>query len=364
MSHHEEGFLSFIKSLEGVLGAYDKNTEAFQRGQVEGLLAAERAFRGALIRHRYGAETYRAFVKMVMVEKRNLLMARPYFRERDTVFKAHIAHLLRAAAEEMADPSPVQKETYRRLYPFDINHQFISWAMKLRAWGRDPQSKRLMRLAGEVLKLRNALIECNLPLAISRARMFHARNRASHCTYLDFIQVAAGGLAAGVDKFCGEYTTAFRAVLIGRILGDLIEANSETLSHLYPLDKRRLYRIRKIASGLHENLANIDYVLLAKLLNKEELDKGESLTKIGDLHHLINAATIVQASTLPVGGEDTEDRSGNPLDQYADVAENRPDLLLEEAQSRKGVARAVSGLSVLDQKLLRLKGVDLVALSQ
>jgi DNA-directed RNA polymerase specialized sigma subunit len=216
-------------------------------------------------------------------------------------------------------------------------------------------------LAKHVLHLRNALIECNLPLAISRARMFYARNRSSHHTYMDMLQVASGGLAAGVDKYVGPYTTGFRAVLIGRILGDLIEANSETFVHFFPPDKRRLYRIRKIATTLREGLNNVDYEHLAKLLNKEEKDKGEPLTKVGDLHHLVNASSVVQASTLPLGED--EEEHGSPMDRYADVGENRPDMLLEEAQSRTVVARAISDLPIIDQKLLRLRGVDTSSLT-
>lgn len=351
MPHRSEHFLDFIRSLEGVLEGYDKNTTEFQRGQVEGLLGAERAFRKALVKHPHGPGVYKSFIYHIMVEKRNLLMARPYFRERDKTFKAHIAHVLREGK-------------YRHLYRFDINYQFIAFTMKLRKWGQDPQSKRLMRLAHEVLSLRNSLIECNLPLAISRARMFQARNRGSHHDYMDFLQVASGGLAAGVDKYVGPYTTAFRAVLIGRILGDLIEANSETFVHFFPPDKRRLYRIRKIASGLREGLATLDYDLLAKMLNKEEREKGEALTKVGDLHHLVNASSLVSASTSPAGEEDHDhDQDGSPIERYADDAENRPDLLLEEAQTRRGVADAISNLPVLDQKLLRLKGIDLTMLS-
>lgn len=356
MPHRSEHFLDFIKSLEGVLAGYEKNSVEFQRGQVEGLLAAERAFREALIRHPHGAKVYRAFVNHIMVEKRNLLMARPYFRERDKTFKAHIAHILRKAAE------PKEQEHHRRLYRFDINYQFIAFAMKVRAWAKDPQSRKVMRLAHEALRLRNSLVECNLPLAIFYARKFHARNRASHHDFMDFLQVASGGLAAGVDKYVGPYTVTFRSVLIGRIVGDLIEANSETFVHFFPPDKRRLYRIRKIAASLREGLANIDYALLAKLLNKEERAKGEAVTNPKELHHLVNASSLVSASSLPVGEEEDE-HQGSPIERYADEAENRPDMLLEEAQTRRNVAQAITALPVIEQKLLRLRGVDLSMLA-
>lgn len=337
--------MDFIRSLEGILAGYPKNDTEFQQGQVEGLVAAECEFRTALIRHPHGPDVYERFIHHIMVEMHNILMARPYFRERDVTFKAHISPALRKGA-------------VGRLYRFGINYQFINFAVRCRAWGKDPQSQRLLRLAREVFRQREALIECNLPLAIFYARKFYASNRASHHTFMDFLQVASGGLAAGVDKFSGPYTTGFRGVLIGRIVGDLIEANSETLVHFFPADKRRLYRIRKIAAGLREGIHAIDYVVLAKLLNKKEKEEGEELTKASDLHHLVNASSVVSASTLPMG-EDEDEHAGSPIERYADDAENRPDSLLEEAQTRRSVADAIKTLPLIEQKLLRLRGLDL-----
>jgi DNA-directed RNA polymerase specialized sigma subunit len=209
-----------------------------------------------------------------------------------------------------------------------------------------------------VLKRRKELIECNLPLAISQARMFYSRNRASHHTYMDMLQVASGGLAAGVDKYVGPYTTGFRGVLIGRILGDLIEANSETFVHFFPADKRRLYRIRKIAASLRDGIHNVDVETLAHELNKKEGAEGEELSTSGEIHHLVNAASIVSASSLPNVVEDDE-YAGSPIERYPDDASNRPDVLLEERERRDSVAKAIKQLSLVDQKLLRLRGLDL-----
>ncbi len=346
MSYHSEHFLDFIKSLEGVLAGYEKNTTAFQEGQVNGLVEAEREFRSALMHHRHGWSVYKAFIHFIMVERHNILMARPFFRERDATFKESIAQAIR------------EPKFHRRLPRFDINYQFISFAMRARVWGKDPSSKKVVRLAHKVFRLREELIECNLPLAIYQARKFYHPNRASHHTYMDMLQVAAGGLAAGVDKYSGVYTTGFRGVLIGRIVGDLIEANSETFVHFFPADKRRLYRVRKIAATMREGINSADLETLTKLLNKKEKEEGEELTKPSDLHHLVNAASLVSASSLPAGEEEDE-HDGSPIEHYADEAENRPDRLLEEAQSRRSVADAIKTLPVIEQKLLRLRGVDL-----
>lgn len=347
MPHRSEHFLDFVKTLRVITARYDKNTTAFQEAQVNGLVQAERDFRSALVHHHWGSEVYKAFVHHITVERHNILVARPFFRERDLTFKAEIAQALREPKHQ------------RRLPRFNINFQFIKFALKARQWGQDPSSKKLLRLAKDVYRRREGLIECNLPLAIFYARKFYAANRASHHTYMDMVQVAAGGLAAGVDKYVGVYTTGFRNVLIGRIVGDLIEANSETFIHFFPADKRRLYRIRKIAASMREGLHDTDLTALTKLLNKKEREEGDELTKPSDLHHLINASSVISASSLPMGEDEDDEHAGSPIERYADSAENRPDSLLEEVQSRRSVAGAIRGLPIIDQKLLRLRGVDL-----
>jgi DNA-directed RNA polymerase specialized sigma subunit len=345
--HRSEHFLDFIASLEKVLSKYDENTMEFQKDQVERLVKAEKDFRKALVRHPRGSEVYKAFINLIMVEKHNILMARPYFRERDKTFKASISHVLR-------------DKNHRALPRFNVNFQFIDFVVKCRKWGRDPTSKKLLRLAKEVKTLRENLIKCNLPLAISQARIFYARNSASHHNYMDMVQIASGGLASGVDKFVGDYSKVFRAVLIGRILGDLIEANSETFVHFFPADKRRIYRVRKIVGSLRDGSGNMDYEEVAKILNKKESEEGEELTSAEDLHHLMGAASVVSANSLPTT-EDEGDGPNNPIEKYADEASNRPDMLLEEAQSRRAVAKAIRTLPLLEQKLLRLRGIDMAS---
>lgn len=345
--HRSEHFLDFIASLEKVLSKYDKNTMEFQKDQVEKLVKSERDFRKALVRHPRGADVYKAFINLIMVEKHNILMARPYFRERDKTFKAFISKVLR-------------DQNHRALPRFNVNFQFIDFVVKCRKWGRDPASKKLLRLAYDVKKLRENLIKCNIPLAISQARIFYARNNAGHHTYMDMVQIASGGLASGVDKFVGDYSKVFRAVLIGRILGDLIEANSETFVHFFPADKRRIYRVRKIVGSLRDGSGNTDYAEVTKILNRKELEEGEELTSADDIHHLMGAASVVSANSLPVADEDGEGPN-NPIEKYADDASNRPDMLLEEAQARRSVAKAIVTLPVMHQKLLRLRGIDMAS---
>lgn len=346
MAYDSQHFLDFIKTLKDVLEQYPENDTKFQESQVNGLIEAEREFRKALMRHKYGWDVYEAFIRYIMVEKHNISKARPFFRERDVKFNSEIAQAIR-------DPNH-----HRRLPRYDINFQFISFAVRQRQWGRDPASRKVMRLARDVFRRRKEIIELNMPLAISQARKFRSHNRASHHDFMDMVQVAAGGLSVGTDKYVGPYTTGFRGMLLGRVVGDLIEANSETFIHFFPADKRRLYRLRKIAASLREGINGVDLNELTRLLNRKERSGKEHATKPNEVHHLVNAASVVLASSLP-SVEDEEGGPGNPIERYADSAENRPDVLLEEAQARRVVADAIARLPALDQKILRLRGVDL-----
>lgn len=338
-------FIDFISRLEGVLSGHGKNTDEFQKNQVNDLLALEHEFRKALVKHRWGPDVYKAFVTHIIEEKRNILMARPYFRERNDVFKNKISKVLR-------------DESWRGLFRFSINFQFVKFAMGVKNWKKARGAKTIVRLAREIERLRADIVECNLPLAIGQARIFYGMNQHSHLAYMDMVQVAAEGLIAAVDKFCGPYSKVFRAVAVGRMLGNAIEANSETSFHFYPREKKRIYRLRKLVAVMRDGSGHVDIELLTKALNKMEHEKGETeFTNHEEVAQLLAASHVLFASALPISEED-EDIHNNPIEKFADSSELRPDNLFEDADLRHRVAAAIKALPVMDQKLLRMRGVE------
>lgn len=203
-------FKSFTKLLEATLlgyGTTDEDFTAKQKRQVETLVALEKEFRDVLIKHGLGVEVYQEFVKYVMDTRRNLLCARPFFRERQETFKTLISPILRERDE-------------KALYRFDINYRFILFALKVRKFKKNTN---VLKLAKKVERARRELIEQNMPLAISRAKIFKRCTPASHLEYMDLIQASNEGLIAAVDKFVLPYRPVFRSVIIGRIVGNLIE---------------------------------------------------------------------------------------------------------------------------------------------
>jgi RNA polymerase sigma factor (sigma-70 family) len=360
-----EHFKHFAVVLEKRIKQYGnvKDWYEHQKKQVESLIMLEKRWRNVVIRDTRGLSTYRKFVKFISDEKRNILAARPYFRERQDVFAKRISKALKKGPEGARD-----------LFKFAVNYQFILFAMKQKKW-----TQRVLKLAEEIRVLRQAIVEMNMPLAINRARVFYSRTPHSHLSYMDLIQIAAEGLMSGVDKYTptkrGVVTKQFRSTAMGRMGGNFIEEYSETLVHFYPIDKRKLYRANKIIrffAGI------VDHDRLAELVNKlpkkkgkkkyggtmvlvdmdDEADQDKQVdenhkTTAAEIADLMAAASTVSAdSSLP-----TDPEAPEPITRFAAPESVRPDVQFEQTEVNDALARAYAKLTVWERKLLRLKGV-------
>lgn len=341
-------FRQFAVALEGAILGHETDEDHYtrQKRQVETLCKLEREFRNALIRDHRGPAVYKAFVKYVRDERRNILSARPYFRERQDVFKAKIAPALRDRGD-------------KALYKFDINYNFIAFVMKAKPFA---MGSKVAKLSRKVAKARQELIEMNIPLAISRARVF-ARYRQQHLEYMDLVQVATEGLIAAIDKFVLPYQKSFGAVMWGRITGDLVETNSETLVHFYPSDKRIIYTVNKLVqTGMtFEQIA--DHInLTAKTDEAGVVHKSRpNVTNADEVQRLYVASYTVSGDSA---GGDTDDSGSNgiahdesPIHRFEADESWRPDVRYEQAQLSAALAEQLKDLSIIERKLLALKGV-------
>lgn len=136
--------------------------------------------------------------------------------------------------------------------------------MESRKWGKNCILNTLFQ---KIKDIRDEMITQNLPLAISRARIFWSYTPESHLSYVDLIDIAAEGLTISVDKYVippGGYTRIFRSVSIGRMVSGFIEEYSNTLIHFYPNDKNKLYKANKLL----KDKTNIDYDYVSEELTK------------------------------------------------------------------------------------------------
>lgn len=343
-TQHDDHFRTFKQTLERKIQAFSHLSKAEllerQKQQVESLQALEEEFRHLVIAHPWGAGVYKAFIRMIREERNNILSARPFFRERSNVFTAEISKAL-------------QTQSHVSLYKFHFNYQFVLFAMRQCRW--HPNSK-VARKARDIERVRTDLIEQNMPLAISRARLFWKYARA-HLSYMDLVQIASDGLASGIDKFVGPYSKAFRSVILGRITGNFIEENSETMLHFFPSDRRKLYNANKAMKEHH--MGEVSFTELAAEVNHK--GKGSYKTDRDEIAGLVLASQIVSADAQVRPGDEDTTQADN-IEKYAADESQRPDVMCEAAEAHASLRGAYAMLTTLERKLLRMKGVEAVPL--
>lgn len=337
----QEGFDdSFYKLAAEITRSLERNKDGTtQEQQVEELLDVERKFKAEILKRRQATEIYKKFLQLVCIKNKNILSARPYFRETAVTFSKEI--------------TPAIKESnIQELKRFDINYQFIKFIKD--SW-LGPFPKRAEQLFQRVHNARRILIENNMPLAINRAKLFYRKTPRSHLTLMDLIEICGMGLAAGVDKWCGKYRPVFRSVCIGRMVGNMIDSYSETVLHFYPSDKRILYK----ANSIRGRQGIDDIVELTKAVNesfKQDEKEGKSIPKhnitVSELSALMSAASTVSADAT------VNDEGFGVYHFTADDAPNMEETLIAREETQTMVAHARK-LPVLHQKVLRLRGVKI-----
>lgn len=348
-------FRQFAQTLSETLVKYETDSEESllerQRRQLKLLVALELEFKQELIKHPWGSSSYQAFISLILDTKRNILAARPYFRERQEVFSAEISRALKARND-------------KSLYKFKVNYSFIGFVMSQRNWKTWPQrNTKILALDKQIREIRTEITEMNLPLALSQSRLFYASTPKSHLSYMDIVQVHVGGLLAGIDKFVPPDTSemtneeelqayrVFRAVVLGRMMGDRVSEFSATLLHFWPSDKRKIYRALKARRRLDASDA-VDYDAITQKVNDGITNKNHH-TDCAEIAQLIASASTTSGDvSLDPEGETT-------LERAEDKEEHRPDLQVEEIECRLAVRREFKNLRLVERKLLALKGVSI-----
>lgn len=340
----DEHFKEFALALEGVIAKYGTIDDlyALQGQQLATLIGLEAEFRETLQASPHGLKVYTAFVDHICHVKKNILDARPFFRERQKLFTKEISGVFKAK-----DPEG--------LYPFRFNYRFVLFVMGVRKWGK---KSAIRTLFNKITNLRTEMIEINIPLAISRARVFYSRTPKSHLSYLDLIQIAAEGLMAGIDKYTpgddGIIPRIFRSTVLGRIGGNTIEEYSQTLLHFYPVDKRKIYRAHK---AVRRFIDEIDFEKLAVTVNTDVDDSHKTnSSEIADLMSASSCLSLDQNPTTP--NEEVKDKT---LTGQWDIAPetDRPDVQFESDEANAVLANALNQLSVFEKKFLKMRGVVL-----
>lgn len=335
-SSHDPMFGQLAKEIAK---AIERNKDgSTQKQQFEELVAAERFFKETLLSYRVNNEIYKRFIQLIRVVNCNILSARPYFRENGKTFSLKITPALKTKDIE-------------GLKPFDINFHFIKFCKDnwIGLW-----SKKMESAYKRVERARTVLIENNFPLAVNRAKIFFRKAPKSHLSFMDMIEVSVMGVCAGIDKYTGPFLKNFVGVCIGRSVGNLIDANSETVMHFYPSDCRVIYRARSIRG----RQGITDIVELTKAVNDSfNLDLAEGRTapkqvSVNELSSLLNAASLISSDS-----NDGEEGCG-VYNFTPDTGESAEDIL-ERKQQLAYMSRMARRLPLINQKVLRLKGIEI-----
>lgn len=343
----ESGFKVFAEALEKRLETYKKVPKAellrFQRKQLKNLIGLENKFRKVLIAHKNGPVIYKKFIEHILKSKNGILAARPYFRERQTIFSSEISPALK-------------KKSDRGLYKFRFNFNFILFALQNAKWGKNCE---IIDLANQIKKQRQELLEMNTPLAMSQCRIFWASTPRSHLSYMDLMQIHCMGLLIAIDKFVPpkpglpqeqelqEYRK-FRAVAIGRMMGDRVEEFSATLLHFYPGDKRKIYRALKT---LRHQSENVDMGVVAERVN-EGIENPKHRTNANELIQLLAGASHVSGDmSVDPEGETTLERYSDTVHDEGLVAQ------VDDFDALGKIHAATKHLDVVETKILKMKGM-------
>lgn len=347
----DDHFKRFTENLSKEIDKYPQVKEQelleSQRIQVEKLVDLERQFRQHLIDTKDPHDVYPKFIHHICEVKRNILASRPYFRERQSVFTSHISDIFK-------------RKDHEALKSYHFNFPFISLAINKFGCDQDPE---LVAIYREIRKLRIELVERNMPLAISRARIFWNKTPKAQLSYMDLVQIAAEGMLSAIDKYVLPFSSVFRSVAIGRMVGNFIENYSETLVHFFPVDKRKIYRANKVAHKFSLGV-EVDYGEIARKVN-EGIEETEHHTTAAEIADLMSAASCVPSGQFmgvieareAVMDEESSDDSSNTMGDAHDGL--RPDLITEESDAYRVLAQSIKKLSIFEQKILKLKGIQL-----
>ena len=335
---YDSTFVDFAKILSEMIEHNENGTS--QKEQVEALLSAEREFKDEICKRKQSTKIYRKFLQKICVENKNILSARPYFRVGAKRFSAEVT-------------PAIKKEDIEVLKTFDINFRFVHFIKKQWLGSLPAKAEQAYQ---KVYKIRQALIENNMPLAINKAKKFFKSVPRSHIDLMDMISICAIGLATGVDKWDGPYRRVWISCCIGFMTGFLIDAYSETMIHFYPNDRKFLYKANKLRArlGISEPGA------LAEAVNEsfkaDELEKGFKAPKYdiqeSELFNLMNAASPV--STDSVVGEDGYGVYSFTMDPNQDIEFNYIQM-----ESTAQMLSHSKQLPLIYRKILKLKGVGI-----
>jgi DNA-directed RNA polymerase specialized sigma subunit len=277
-------------------------------------------------------------------DKESLLTAKEFFRERVGLFKAINV--------------TIRNKDNEQFHTYKFNYRFIEF---IRETNENHLPVKLQALYDSIVQLRSDLIVNNAPLAIKIAKDFFDRVPRNTMSLMDAISIANSGLCVGIDKCETNTWKSVKSVAIGRMVGFLIKEYSDTFISLFPREKKILYRAKSL---LHKNGIDIeDIEALTKLVNESFEEDRKNGTKITFLpisetylSELLNSAYSSNG-----GSSNNQDVKEGFTEVYERSADSKPgaEQRYLDNENMILVLQASKDLSILQRKVIKLKGVTL-----
>lgn len=323
MSNHFKQFVAHCNRRARILQQIEPRDQA---QLMNDLFKLEDSFRELISDKKWTNTIYNEFVNYIVKVKKNILVARVYFRERQTTFSGEMSKLFKA------------NDSFHLLAKYRINFKFVKWVCENFS---ATKYKQLHDLKLEMIKIRQTLAEKDVFLALNRARLFWSKTVNWKLDYMDIIQDACEGHMEAIDKFCPPYTDTFKNVIVGRMLLKMLTDNSATMVKLPPADQRILYRVNN--AKFREGLVVPEDILkfVQESFPGVTLKKMLSIEASTEIHYPFSGTSDSGASRWT---DDSE--FGNPEDLVADAdLKNKMNYVYNE-------------LSVFQKKVYKLKYGD------
>lgn len=277
-----------------------------------------------------GRQTYRDFIHMISRDKENLIVARKFFREREDAFKGKIY-------------KAIMKKNVNDLLQYKANFLMCVFVMEKLTI----KDKRLALLFDKITKLRSNIIQSYLHFAINRAKSFNT-GANYNVDFNDLVQIANEALISAVDKFViDENSSTFRAMVIGRMTAGLIASGDQALCVTFgPQASRRLYQVKRLLEKQSD--LSISEISAALDVSEEEISAIINASSVSSLDADLGDGNDGDAPSITL-----KDFIPAPPDSYSDPYEQ-----VEHADIIRKIYEQFQNLTVLEQKILRLKGVN------
>lgn len=312
-------YLKFLSELNG--GLLDqKNFDVNE--ELDKLFKLEDRCRKILTASKKGIQVYQDFIRHITDVERNILASRIFFREREVTFCRNIPNLIR-------------KRDAKGLSEFAINYKFLQWALSN---SKVPQQKKMQEMFDEICRIRQRILEQSLPLVINRSRLFQVRTRKFESDAVEFIQVASEGFLSAIDKYVPSKGGNFNGVAVGWMQAKLMAESAEGFLKLSIKERRILYRAN-LAMYRH-GFEDINKILAFVRESYPEVKREVLERIIASSRHLASIDVMQE----------------NFIDSSEEVDQTDSEEGIIEKQDHKDLYDAISKLSVLERKVVILKG--------